>query len=95
MRRYLATLHTRSDDHKKRFALATSGGFTLLIFAIWMTVNYGGEPVVADARQAEVKEVSPLESFSSSVGTAWEGLKQSFGGLSEGFGDVNFDTYGR
>ncbi len=111
MRRYLSTLHKRSDAHKKNFALLASGGFTLAIFTVWLFVNYGDSgTVVVDnnaaalRRNAPAKEVGPLESVGNSLGAAWEGLTESFGGLS---GSVNFesgydemkdktlDTYGR
>ncbi|MBX4206591.1 hypothetical protein KW784_02275 [Candidatus Parcubacteria bacterium] len=85
MRRYLATLHKRSDSHKKNFALLASGGVTLSIFAIWLFVNYGQAPVVAEADAAPslaaVHEVGPLQSLGESLSSSWDALTESFKGL--------------
>lgn len=77
MRHYLATLHKRPDHHKKRFALVVSGSFTLLIFAIWILVNFGGpEPTPASANKS-IEESSPIVSLMRGFGT---GLQALFGG---------------
>ena len=76
MRQYLSTLHTRSDSHKKNFALLVSGGFTLSMFAIWTFVNFG-QTVVEEQpvpTLASTQEVGPFESLLSSVSSAWDGL---------------------
>lgn len=88
MRAYLSTIHTRSDQHKKRFSLAVSGGITLIIFGIWAFVHFGVEPAkVADAGSAQTglvpagqdlqtaNAVTPFEALGGSIGDAWKSLK--------------------
>ena len=102
MRRYLATIHKRSDQHKKNFALGVSGIITLLIFAIWLFVNYGTPTTVAEDgakfETASAQEVSPLGSLGQSLSSSWESLWQKWGELNTGYQDLKektFDTYGR
>ena len=97
MRRYLATLHKRSDTHKKNFALAVSGGFTLLIFGVWLFVNYsstGSEQVAEQASQklAAAHEASPIESLVASLSTAWDELTKSFKELTGVLGGVDLES---
>lgn len=77
MRKYFATLHKRSDAHKKRFALLSSGGFTLVIFAVWAAVNFGGSGNEAAASAAKSSEVGPLQ-------VMMENIKDSFNSLFTG-----------
>ena len=90
MRRYLATLHKRSDSHKKNFALLVSGGFTLAIFAVWLFVNYGslGSPQVAEdtagvTQLAAVHEVGPFQSLADSLSSSWSDFVGSVKNLTE------------
>lgn len=101
MRKYLSTIHQRSDMHKKNFALAVSGGTTLMIFAIWTFVNFGNGGVMAGNDQApmandqsgsQVAEVSPLQSIGASVSSTWEAIGEAWGELKGSFGGAeNFD----
>lgn len=95
MKKYLATLHQRSESHRKNFALAVSGGFSLFILAIWLLVNYGGVPQSGNLSNQDttpvlgrVEEVSPLKSLglslSASVGSVkeiWNHFKNETTGL--------------
>lgn len=75
MRKYLSTIHERPDSHKKLFAFAVSGTFTLFIFAIWTLTTFGlsgGESIAesdnvyiasADPVEQEELETSPFSSF--------------------------------
>ena len=86
MRKYLATLHKRSDDHKRRFAFLTSGSITLIIFAFWGVANFGAPGLAtAENEDKKVKEVSPFESIVSSANDGWEGIKDSFLEIKEEF----------
>lgn len=89
MKKYLATLHTKPDRHKKRFALLVSGGITLAIFTIWCLVTFNTPVVVAEDSQAEV---GPLESLREGMASSIEGLSQVFDTMKAGFGALN--TYG-
>ncbi|MEK7227438.1 MAG: hypothetical protein AAB641_00925 [Patescibacteria group bacterium] len=80
MRKYLATLHKRPPHHKKRFALLTSGAFTLLIFAVWALVNFGEGDETPAAAEKSLEVINPLES-----------LKNNFSDLR----DSTLDIYGR
>ena len=90
MRKYLATIHEKPEHHKKRFALMVSGGFTLIIFAIWSLVNIGpSDRVVAN----DQNEISPFESLKASIGAAIQVLRSDVGDLKQGLETVN--KYGR
>ena len=100
MRQYLATLHQRSDRHKKNFALAVAGGATLLMFSIWFAVNFSQPTTVAQnnlpsvhtlVAQGQVQDISPFAAVTANVAASWEALKASFGNLL----NVNTTTYGR
>ena len=92
MRHYLSTLHQRSDSHKKRFALFTSAGTTLLIFGIWASVNFGGaDATLAQEKVSEV-EVSPLRSLLGEVGASLGILKSNLNELKQGLEVVNFEA---
>ena len=85
MKKYLTTLHTKSDAHKKRFALLTSGSATLLIFALWSTVHFAtyGSVTANHASESKVAEVSPFASLRANVATGLEGLSATFGSLKQ------------
>jgi hypothetical protein len=93
MRHYLATLHKRPHHHQKRFALITSGTFTLLIFGIWAMVNFppsmADQPVVAES-QKEVSEANPFGSLTRGMAASFESLKESFQGLKGGLQMIDF-----
>jgi hypothetical protein len=96
MRTYLENLHKKSPAHKKRFALLASGSFTLLIFAIWATVNFGSlstssGQATASANQA-TQEVNPFGSLMRGIGASFDSLRGSVGELKEGLEVVNFET---
>ena len=97
MRQYLATIHTRSDKHKKRFALLTSGGFTLFIFIIWSLVKFS--PFGSDSNAVVANEVnvptntanaiSPLDNISSGISASFQALKDQFTSLKGNVQSVN------
>ena len=93
MRQYLATLHTQPPHHKKRFALLTSAGFTLVIFLIWALVNFGGTtPEVVNGQARSNKEVSPLSSLLGGVMASVRSLSSNFDELKQGLEVVNFEA---
>jgi len=97
MRTYLATLHKKSPSHKKRFALITSGTFTLLIFAIWALATFGPSTFgtmdsgqEASANQA-VGEANPFGSLLRGVGAGFKALTGEVDELKNGLEVVNFE----
>ena len=92
MRQYIATLHQRSDRHKKRFALVTAGSFTLLIFAIWALATFG-EPVetTASANRA-VEEANPFGSLIKGIGTGFGAIFNAAGEAKEGLETVKYQA---
>lgn len=86
MRKYLATIHQRSPEHKKRFALLVSSGVTLLIFGIWSITTFGtsAQTVVQDENMP-----TPLESLKASIGTALKVLRSDVGKLEKGLETVH------
>ena len=93
MKKYLATLHQKSDSHKKRFALLTSGVVTLFIFSFWSLANFGvsGESDSTVVAKVDDSEVSPLESIRTNLATSIEALRNSFGEIKDGVGGVNLE----
>ena len=91
MKKYLSTIHERSDSHKKNFALAVAGGFTLVIFAIWALANFGfSNSTVAEKGQNQKQQVEP--GFRSGMAAALQAIKSSFGASEEttaGLEEVN------
>lgn len=95
MRHYLATLHTKPDHHKKRFAFLVSAGVTLTMFTVWSLVTFGTGGTLAQndpsttlgASNSQI-EVSPFESFR-------EGLASSFDAMKESFEDLFLNIYGQ
>ncbi len=84
MRKYLATLHTKPVHHKKRFALLTSGTFTLIIFAFWSVATFGSGGTLAQNDIESLRanrEVGPIESLQANVGESWQGIKDGVGEL--------------
>ncbi|MEK7147858.1 MAG: hypothetical protein AAB758_01015, partial [Patescibacteria group bacterium] len=87
MRRYLATLHKRSDEHKKRFALLVSGGISLFIFAIWSMATFGPTGSIAESNtepQRAHEEVGPIESIRVNLASSLESLKNNIQELISG-----------
>lgn len=86
MRKYLSTLHTRTDSHKKRFAFAVSGTLTLIMFTLWTLATFGTGGVLAQKEAEMVKkevarEVSPFSSLKNGVAAGWAGFRETFNGL--------------
>lgn len=75
MRKYLGTLHIKSDNHKKRFALLVSSAFTLLIFGIWSLTTFGGSYKTV---LVEKEEVGPLQSLSTNLAASFEVFRNNF-----------------
>ena len=97
MRKYLSTLHRQPDQHKKFFAFAVSGGFTLFIFAIWRFVNFGTGGILAGEANnfAQVKKeesASPFASLRSGLASGLDSLRESFEGLQGGLQGVDFQS---
>jgi cell shape-determining protein MreC len=71
MRKYLKTIYQRSEQHKRRFALVTSGLITLFIFSLWSMVAFSNMPNFEDKTNDEAQVistgVSPFESIWSDV----------------------------
>ncbi len=86
MKDYLKEIHTKPHHHKKRFAFLVSGSTTLLIFAVWSLVRFGGEPQIArDVTSGPVQLAATIES--GVIGDAWDGVKSSFSSLKNLFSD--------
>lgn len=95
MRKYLATLHQRSHEHKKRFALLASGGFTLLIFSFWSVATFGTGGTLAQNNievQRAHEEVGPLESIGSTMSASVGAILENFGLLKSEVNKVNLES---
>ncbi|MCR4279441.1 MAG: hypothetical protein NUV78_01745 [Candidatus Zambryskibacteria bacterium] len=93
MRTYLATLHQRPPAHKKRFALLTSGIFTLLIFSIWALATFGvtNEATPASANTA-VTQPNPFGSLFRGFAVSFQSLIGNMGELKESLEVVNYEA---
>lgn len=84
MRKYIKTLYSRPDHHKKQFALLASATVTLFIFGVWSLVNFGGGGVVAQSESEgqvasiESSEISPFGSLRMSVAASLASIKGIF-----------------
>lgn len=95
MRRYLSTIHTKSEAHKKRFALGVSAATTLSIFAVWSFFMFS--PVKSDTL-AEVNapknpnEVSPFANLQGGVAASVQALKDQFNQVKGSVKQVDLQT---
>ncbi len=89
MRRYLATLHNKSESHKKRFASISAGVVTLFIFGVWSLTTFGVKEEElsynAHSDNATRQEVSPFQSLRINLGTSFKSLKGDFQGIIDNF----------
>lgn len=95
MKRYIQTIHTRSDAHKKRFAFGVSSGFTILLFTFWFLARFGvpGNDIVAEQDtlprasdriavtpgRAIENTATPFDTIGSGVASAYAAFKVRFG----------------
>lgn len=98
MRKYLAELHRKPDNHKKRFALLASGTITLFIFGVWSLATFGtskGDIVAvndhAPAVSAE-REISPLQSLKMSLAASFAAVQTNFKELKKGLEAVDLEA---
>jgi hypothetical protein len=96
MRQYLATLHERSDHHKKRFAFVASASFTLAIFAVWSFVNFGLPGQALPDTQNKVvaqdkKESSSFEPLKNGVAAAFKAIGGTVDEAKQGLEQVDIE----
>ncbi len=92
MRSYLQSLHTKSDSHKRAFALAVSGGFTLMLFTVWSFVHFGSTPTIATEEDQHnlaavvsvTNDVTPFENVQSGIKNSFDALKAGFSNATNG-----------
>jgi hypothetical protein len=51
IKKYIKEIHTKSEDHRKRFAYGASGALTLVIGLVWFT-TYGYSSLVNTGKTA-------------------------------------------
>jgi hypothetical protein len=86
MKKYLSTLHQKSDSHKRRFAFLTSGLITLIIFTFWSMALFGNDQSVIAEKESQ--EVSPLASLKDGVASSVAGLNDAFAGIKYGLKEM-------
>ena len=108
MRKYFATLHTKPDHHKRRFAFLASSAITLSIFGIWSLVTFGivnteKESAIAGIRSSTVAlsevakpkketEVSPFQSLRMNLAASLEAFKRGLGEMGTAFEAIDFES---
>jgi len=99
MRTYLATIHQKSPEHKRLFALIVSSSITLIIFGIWSLVTFGRtSQTVADAPTdaGNLKAPIPLEDIKSGLANSFEAVRGQINSLQDKSGTENTNTtYGQ
>jgi len=92
----LKTIHTRSTEHKRRFAFVVSASLTLLIFGVWsfvtfptfkdsgIVVNQNKIILNADDSIASKQNVAPFDNLKSGLASSFQALKGQFVNLKEG-----------
>ncbi|MDO8590313.1 MAG: hypothetical protein Q7R69_03540 [bacterium] len=102
MRRYLSTLHTKPERHKKQFAFLASSSITLFIFGVWSLATFGinstNTKIVAESGSSQEAsaqpetEVSPFESLRMNLSTSLEAFRENFGALKSGLKAVDLEA---
>lgn len=99
MRKYLSTIHQKSPEHKRLFALIVSSSITLIIFGIWSLVTFGRtSQIVVDAPEdtGTLKSSIPLEDIKSGLANSFEAVRGQINSLQDNSGTVNTNTtYGQ
>lgn len=99
MRKYLSTIHQKSPEHKRLFALVISGSVTLIIFGIWSLVTLNRNPqIVAEVSKDEgtLKAPIPLEDIKSGLANSFEAVRGQINSLQENDSTVDTNTtYGQ
>lgn len=86
MRKYLSTIHQKSPEHKRLFALIVSSSITLIIFGIWSLVTFGRiSQTVADAPTDEgtLKAPIPIEDIKSGIANSFEAVRGQINSLQD------------
>lgn len=92
MKKYISEIHTKSPAHKKRFALAVSGGITLIIFGVWSFVKFSdmsNSKVVAENQIAPAAEIAPVDNLRTGIANSFNALKDSINGVKDAVKSVN------
>ena len=95
MKTYLATIHQKSPEHKRLFALVVSSSITLIIFGVWSLVTFGrSSQTVADApRDAGTLEAPiPLDDIKSGLANSFEAVRGQINSLQDNSGTVDTNT---
>lgn len=99
MRKYLSTIHQKSPEHKRLFALIVSSSVTLIIFGIWSLVTFGRtSQTVADASKdmGTLEAPIPLEDIKSGLANSFEAVRGQINSLQENGSTVDTNTtYGQ
>lgn len=83
MRHYLTNLREKPHHPKKNFAFAVSGGISLLIFAIWLSVNFGLASETGSQPVVDTHEVGPIEALVESLGSSVMSIKDGLSNLTQ------------
>lgn len=94
IKKYIDSLHTRSEHHVRRFSMIVSGCFTLLIFGLWLAFKLGPNPVLAGATQPVVPPPaeSPFQSLKANASEAWALLTGEVGKAKSGLQSVDLQN---
>lgn len=99
MRTYLSTIHQKSPEHKRLFALIVSSSITLIIFGIWSLVTFGRDSqIVADVPKdaGTLKAPIPLEDIKSGLANSFEAVRGQINSLQDNNNTAETNTtYGQ
>lgn len=79
MNRFIHELHRKPEVHRKRIALWTSVGVTLLIFGIWSLVTFGlsSESATVASDNSQEHQASILNSLKTGTAAAIQSITGS------------------
>ncbi len=95
MKKYISEIHTKSPEHKKKFALLVSAGITLVIFGVWAFVKFNdlaNKPVVAENKQPIIEEITPISNITDGIANSLEAIKTTAVDLKSSFEEVNLQN---
>ncbi|MFZ2049012.1 MAG: hypothetical protein WAV25_01820 [Minisyncoccia bacterium] len=95
MKKYLSEIHTKSPEHKKKFALSVSLGITLIIFGIWSLVKWSDlskKDVVVENSQPIADEITPISNLTSGIANSLEAIKTTATDLKNSVNQVNLQN---
>jgi len=95
MKKYISEIHTKSPEHKKKFALMVSASITLIIFGVWAFVKFNdltNRPVVTENNRPLVEEITPISNITDGIANSLEAIKTTATDLKNSVNQASFQN---